>query len=225
MVVNFIHALFHRVERGWDPISAKYAREYDERVSREMDLTFVHNLAELSGGLVGKRVLDLGGGPGHFSVLFAQLGAEVIWHDPSREYQNIARRRAEVNQVFLDFSLGYLEDAKKFGENSFDLIFCRVSWYYCRSDRAFGRLVYSLLRPGGIGYIESNIANLSRQTGVRRLQTWMNKSLWFKIGHPFPPRGRIEKLVRRFPVTFVKTDYCSQEKDVVIFQKSQSGLS
>lgn len=219
MVVNFIHSLFHRVEGGWDPISAKYAREYDERVSRELDEGFVYSLAELCGGVAGKRVLDLGAGPGHFSVLFAKLGAEVTWHDPSREYQNIARTRAEVNRVFLNFSLGYLEDAKKFGENSFDLVFCRVCWYYCRNDRAFGRLVYGLLKPGGLGYIESNIANVSLRTGVRRFQTWMNSRLWVKIGHPFPPRGRIEKLIRRRPVTFVKTDYCSQEKDVVIFQK------
>jgi SAM-dependent methyltransferase len=222
MPVNFVHSLFYRVERGWDPISPEYAKEYDGLASREIDTLLVKRLDSLAGGLAGKRILDLGGGPGHYSVLFAKLGARVTWHDISQQYEQIARRHATLHGVALDFSLGYLEEAKKFGQNSFDLVFCRVCWYYCRSDRAFGRSLYSLVRPGGIGYIECNTPAFSRPQGFRRLQHWLNTYCWWKIGHPLPPHGRIAKLIHNYPVTYMKLNYSSAERDIVTFVKSKT---
>jgi SAM-dependent methyltransferase len=222
MPVNFVHSLLCRVEKGWDPISPEYAKEYDEFASREIDTALVKRLDSLAVGLAGKRVLDLGGGPGHYSVLFAKRGARVTWHDISRQYEQIARQHAALHGVSLDFSLGYLEEAKKFGPNSFDLIFCRVCWYYCRSDRSFGRLVYSLIKPGGIGYIECDTPAFSKRRGVRRLQQWLNTCLWWKIGHPLPPHGRIAKLIQKRPVMHMELDYSSAASDVVTFVKSKA---
>jgi 2-polyprenyl-3-methyl-5-hydroxy-6-metoxy-1,4-benzoquinol methylase len=222
MPINFVHNLLHRVDEGWDPISPEYAKEYDEFASREIDTALVKRLDSLAGGLAGKRVLDLGGGPGHYSVLFAKRGARVTWHDISRQYEQVARQHAALHGVSLDFSLGYLEEARKFGRNSFDLMFFRVCWYYCRSDRSFGRLVYSLIKPGGIGYIECNTPAFSRPEGFRRLQQWLNTYFWWKIGHPLPPHGRIAKLVQKRPVMYMELDYSSAASDVVTFVKSKA---
>jgi SAM-dependent methyltransferase len=182
----------------------------------------VSRLDSLSGGLAGKHVLDFGGGPGQYSVLFAKSGARVTWHDVSRQYEKIARKRAEDCGVSLDFSLGYLEEARKFGRNCFDLVFCRVCWYYGRSDRAFGRLLYSLVKPGGIGYIECNTPVFSNPRGIRRLQHWLNAYFWWKIGHPMPPHGRIAKLIHKYPVAHMELDYSSAESDVITFVKSKT---
>jgi ubiquinone/menaquinone biosynthesis C-methylase UbiE len=57
---------------GWDPISPEYAKEYDRFASNKIDTVLVKRLDALSGGLEEKRILDLGGGPGHYSVLFAK---------------------------------------------------------------------------------------------------------------------------------------------------------
>jgi SAM-dependent methyltransferase len=219
--VNFFHSLLHRIDRGWDPISAVYAQEYDKFASDGFEPQVLDRLSFLSGGLAGKRVLDLGGGPGHYSVSFAKLGAQVVWHDPSREYQKLARARAELNKVSLDFSLGHLEEAKKFGENAFDIVFCRVCWYYCRGDRGFGRLIYGLLKPGGVGFIKCNITTSPSQRGVRGVQSWLYERLWLKVGHPFPPRGRITALIHRHPVSFLEADYRDKEMDIVTFMKCQ----
>jgi SAM-dependent methyltransferase len=221
MPVNFVHSLFCRAERGWDPISPDYAKEYDAFSSREIDTMLVKRLDSLAGGLAGKRILDLGGGPGHYSVLFAKRGARVTWHDISRQYEQIAMRHAALEGVSLDFSLGYLEDARKFGRNSFDLVFCRVCWYYCRSDRAFGRLLYSLVKPGGIGYIECNTPSFSRPQGFRWLQHALNSYFWWKVGHPLPPHGRIAELIHNCSVACMKLDYSSVETDIVTFVKSK----
>ena len=220
MPANRLHSLFHRVENGWDPISPVYADQYDQLVSRELDKSLVTRLAALSGGLAQKRVLDLGGGPGHYSVLFSELGARVTWHDISREYQRLAQRRAEERGVTLEFSLGYLEDAAKFGENCFDLVFCRVCWYYSRSDRAFARLVHRLVKPGGLGYIECNTPAFARPKGIRRLQSWLNNQLWWKIGHPMPPHGRIAGLLQNYDNSYLELDYRSDQRDIVLFVKA-----
>jgi SAM-dependent methyltransferase len=139
----------------------------------------------------------------------------------SRECEKIARKRAEDCGVSLDFSLGYLEEARKFGRNCFDLVFCRVCWYYGRSDRAFGRLLYSLVKPGGIGYIECNTPVFSNPRGIRRLQHWLNAYVWWKIGHPLPPHGRIAKLIHKYPLARMELDYSSAECDIVTFVKPE----
>lgn len=220
MPANLLHSLFHRVENGWDPISPEYAGQYDQVASNQLDTSFITRLAALSGGLAQKRVLDLGGGPGHYSVLFSELGARVTWHDVSREYQRIAQRRAEARGVALEFSLGYLEDAAKFGENCFDVVFCRVCWYYSRSDRAFAQLLHSLVKPGGIGYIECNTPAFANPKGVRGLQYWLNNHLWWKIGHPMPPHGRVARLLHNYENSYMELDYRSDQRDIVLFVKA-----
>jgi 2-polyprenyl-3-methyl-5-hydroxy-6-metoxy-1,4-benzoquinol methylase len=226
MPVNFLHGLLHRVEDGWDPISPECAAEYADHNSngalRREAIELVKRLEMISGGLKDKSVLDLGGGPGQFSVLFALRGAKVVWHDVSREYQRIAQNQAAASGVSITFSLGYLEAAKNFGPDSFDAVFCRVCWYYCRGDRGFADLIYSLIKPGGIGYIECNTPAFSRPHASRRLQYWLNAYFWLKIGHPMPPHGRIAELIQKYPVTYVELDYSSELADVVLFVKRKS---
>ena len=168
----------------------------------------------------GRRILDLGGGPGQHSVALALRGGQVVWHDVSRSYLEIARSRAAASGARVEFSLGYLEDARRFQSAPFDLVFCRVCWHYCRSDRRFARLLYSLLKPGGAAYIDCNTPAFARSTGLRTLQSYLNSALGFKVGHPYPPRGRIAKLFHAFPAERVSVDYSSEWNDRVLFVKS-----
>src|ERR1700722_6597732 len=101
MAVNRLHMLFHRVEKGWDPVSSSYAEEYALLAEKDCSSLLVDRIEEQVGGLRGKRVLDLGGGPGQYSVLFAMRGAEVTWHDASQSYREIASQRAKATQVDL----------------------------------------------------------------------------------------------------------------------------
>jgi SAM-dependent methyltransferase len=215
-----MHSLFHRVEDGWDPVTSGYASSYAEYAWNECSPKLIEDLEIRLGGFAGKGVLDLGGGPGQYSVLFAQKGADVTWHDVSREYESIARERAAAAGVTLRLSLGYLEDSRRFREQQFDLVFCRVCWCYARSDSAFSRLVYSLIKPGGVGYIECNTPGFSQPRGWRKLQYWLNSYLWFKVGHPMPPHGRIAKLVQRHRVSHLTLDYSSPLRDIVVFTKA-----
>jgi 2-polyprenyl-3-methyl-5-hydroxy-6-metoxy-1,4-benzoquinol methylase len=221
MPVNYLHSLFHRVESGWDPISREYAQEYADFTASQRDVSLVESLELKLGGLRNRRVLDLGGGPGQYSVLFAQRGADVTWHDISRTYRDITEARANALGVQLRYSLGYLENAARLSSEPFDLVFCRVCWSYGRSDRRFARLVYSLVKPGGVGYIECNTPEFSKPSGVRRLQYWLNEFTGWKIGHPMPPRGRIAKLIQGYPISSLSLNYSSPLLDVVEFWRAE----
>lgn len=223
-MINALQKLFFRVERGWDPVPAAYAEAYAEACWRRPDEAVIDRLADWLGGLEGKRVLDLGGGPGHSSVAFARRGARVTWHDVSRNYLRIARERAAAAGVDIDFSLGHLEDAARFVDRPFDLVFCQLCWYYCMDDRAFARLIYALVRPGGAAYIDSNTPAFEGPVrGRRRLQYFLNNRLWIKVGHPHPPRGRIARLFLQYPLERMIVDHSAETNDRVFFVKKKVG--
>lgn len=223
-MINRLHSWLHRPENGWDPVSEEHAQYYAEAQWQRFDevAALVAELEERVQGLENKTVLDLGGGPGHYSVAFALRGAHVTWHDVSGRYQRMVHARAAENGVKVESSLGYLEQAEKFLRQPFDLVFNRGCWFYCRNDRAFAKLIHHLVAPGGAGYVESNTPAFDRIEGKRRLQYFLNDHFHYKIGHPHPPHGRIAALLRRFPVDHLSTDYSSPLIDKVFFIKSKT---
>jgi SAM-dependent methyltransferase len=132
----------------------------------------------------------------------------------------LAQTKAKDAGVEIEFSLGYLDDARRMLRGEFDLVFCRVCWYYCMDDRRFARMFYSLIKPGGVGYIECDTPEFADPKGPRRLQYFLNSKLWLKIGHPRPPHGRIETLFRQFPIKNIEVDYSSLYCDRVLFFKN-----
>lgn len=197
-----------------------HACTYADGAWRDFDELPLDTIEPWLGGFGGKEVLDLGGGPGQFSCAMARRGARVTWHDVSRNYLNIAKQRAAG--LPIRYSLGYLEEAQALGEARFDLVLNRICWYYSRGDRSFARLIWKLLRPGGIGYVDASnstfrVASLSTSAQVRTL---LNSVCYWKIGHPHPPHGRIAKLLLRLPIDRMLVDYSQPSSDRVMFVKS-----
>jgi SAM-dependent methyltransferase len=220
-MINYLHALIYRPEKGWDPVPAEHAERYAAAEWSSRSEALVDQIEHWLGGFQNKRVLDLGGGPGQYSVAFAQRGAQVTWHDISRNYQRLAQARAHAAGVEVHFSLGYLEEAKKFLSRPFDFVFNRICWYYCKSDRAFARLFYALIEPGGAGYVDTNTSTGERMRGIRKMIYFLNNRLAWKIGHPFPPHGRIARLLQDFPIDSMILDYTAEHNDRIFFVKSQ----
>jgi SAM-dependent methyltransferase len=221
-IVNYLHYLLHRPEKGWDPVPLEHVEMYCQVQWDDFHQNKVHPVVDLLGsrigGLEGKRVLDLGGGPGHYSVAFAQRGAKVTWHDVSYRYRNIAQQWAEKLDVNVDFSLGYMEETKKFIDTPFDLVFVRGCWFCCIHDPDFAKLVYQLVKPGGAGYVDSPHFDIEGKW-ILQLKYNLNKYLWFKLGHPHPPPGRIARLIDACGVDHMILDYSSGENDKVFFIK------
>ncbi len=221
-MINRLHSLLHRPENGWDPVDPAYALSYADREWRNLTPQLVDRLEGWLGeSLSGKRILDLGGGPGQYSVAFAQRGAMVTWHDVSGSYLRIARQHAEVAGVQMEFSLGYLEDAKRFVDSPFDVVFNRICWYYGMDDRDFASLIYALVKPGGAAYVDANTSEFERPAGKRRLQYFLNDHFFCKVGHPHPPHGRTADLFNRYAVDYMIVDYTCVGNDRLFFVKSK----
>lgn len=223
-MINYAHSLLHRPQKGWDPIPPAHAKWYAEAVWKawSVESPLLDLVDSRIGGLQGKRVLDLGGGPGQFSVAMAKRGASVTWHDVSRQYMTVASEHARDAGVAIEFSLGYLEDAVRFHDAPFDLVFCLLCWCYSMDDRGFGKLLYGLTKPGGACHVEANNSTFERASGLRRWIYFMNRVFWFKVGHPHPPKGRIASLLGSYPVDTLIADYTYPAVDRVFFVRSRS---
>lgn len=206
-MINQVHALLHRPEKGWDPIPDQYAEKYAQYAWEGFDPHLIDKLEKRIGSLEGKRVLDLGGGPGQYSVAFAERGAKVIWHDISHNYKNIASKYAEEKGVSINFSIGYLENIQNLTDCSFDFVFNRVCWCYCMNDRKFARILYELVKPGGSCYIFTQSQPDLNASVATRLQYFLNNYLGWKIGHPWPPHSRVAKLFNAYPLERLIVDY------------------
>ncbi|MCE3237867.1 MAG: hypothetical protein K0R24_848 [Gammaproteobacteria bacterium] len=223
-MINQLHACFHCPKKGWDPIDIDYANAYAKKQwSTDVDINLMEHLEKWTGGLAGKRILDLGGGGGQYSIAFAKRGAQVTWYDVSRNYANFAIAKSQEHSVNIRFVMGYMDHAYGILQEQFDLVFNRVCWYYGFSDSGFAKTVYALTKPGGIGYISTQHASAAiYQKGPSIwLRTWLNKFFSIKIGHPYPPHNRLLQLFSQRPCEMILADYSDINHDRITFLKSK----
>ena len=202
----------------------EHAASYGAGEWRHVDHAMLDDLAQRIDGFAGKRVLDLGGGPGQYTAALAQRGARVTWHDVSRTYLDMSRRQVEALGLAqsVAFSLGYLDEAPRLLAEPFDLVFNRICWNYGLGDTSFAAVVYALVKPGGFGYVDTTHSDFQRHelSASARLRTWLNDSSGIKIGHPYPPRSRLARLFLQHNVQQVQVDYRAPMNDRILFQKA-----
>lgn len=222
-MINLLHSLVYKPAKGWDPISEEYAKSYAQHVEQSQWNLEVDKYEKFCDGFIGKRVLDIGGGPGQFSIEFAKRGAYVQWHDISKNYATLLDVKAKEMGVKIDMSIGYMEDVSHLLSNPFDVVFNRVCFFYCRNDYAFGRLLYRLVKPGGylILAIDTTDAGLLRgaQFGFR---TWLNSNLKVKIGHPMTPPRRVTKILSGLPHDLLVSERLANGIEHIFLKKPKS---
>jgi len=101
----------------------------------------------------GDRVLDVGGGPGRYSIALAELGCEVTLLDLSPENVRLAKEKAAAQGVALRAMTADARDLSLLGSETFDHVLCMGPLYHLlnEADRAQAvRECLAHLRPGGI---------------------------------------------------------------------------
>jgi S-adenosylmethionine-dependent methyltransferase len=105
------------------------------------------------------RILDIGGGPGRYSIWLAQQGHPVVLADLSPELLRIAREKiteARVNECIEEIAEADACDLSHWSEDNFDAVLCLGPFYHLPkvADRrkATGEIV-RVLRPGGLAFI------------------------------------------------------------------------
>jgi ubiquinone/menaquinone biosynthesis C-methylase UbiE len=100
------------------------------------------------------RVLDLGGGPGRYSIWLAQQGYRVTLADLSPELLALAREKAAAHGVDVEeFIEANATDLAHFPDASFDATLCMGPMYHLILEDDRRRVVSELrrvLKPGGM---------------------------------------------------------------------------
>lgn len=136
------------IRKYWNQRAEGYAKSNQEELEGEERTYWEKQLLQSLKGKDYKKVLDIGCGPGFFSVLLAQMGYEVTAVDYTENMLSEAKKNADAYGVHIDFQR---MDAQKlaFADGSFDFLVSRnVLWNLEEPRHAYGEWL-RVLRPGG----------------------------------------------------------------------------
>ncbi len=195
---------FKSIDNGYDPISSEYAEKYFKEMLNENKERIDNKLLlEIKKHLVPenhKSILDLGGGPGYYSLYFSKLGYEVTYLDISANFLRLAK--SFMKNENINYQLSYMDNFK----GKFDVIFSRVSWYYCFNDFSFIKKIYNNLSNNGffIGVLHNRTRSKKVKVNIfRKIQIFFYDYLYIKVGHIDPTQKRIFKIFASVPFSKV----------------------
>ena len=214
---------FQKPAKGFDPVSKAFAEKYAANEYSKVDIGVIESIKTHLVDFQEKSILDLGAGPGQYSLEFAKRGAKVTWHDISQNYLEIAKNKAQSENIALNFSLGYLEEA----QGKFDMIFNRICWYYCINDYQFAKRIYNLVKKNGYGFIVVNNEKflkeeLAKETGLKKelikLSYWLNENFNIKLTHVHPSHQKLSRIFARLNFKCLQIEQCGHNT-LITFNK------
>jgi len=126
---------------------------------------FLECVFHLLGDVSGKTVFDFGCGDGGNSLVLASMGAMTTGMDISPDLIEVARRRARLQGVNINFSVGDIRDTHP---GKFDAIVCVSVLHHVDLDAVLPRLL-ACARPGSTVVIVEPV-NLSPTLRAIRLR-------------------------------------------------------
>lgn len=136
---------------GYDRWASQYDEDGNPLISLEEEF-----FGDLTGAVVGKRVIDIGCGTGRHAIRLARAGADVVGVDFSEGMLERARSKAGNTGVrFVRHDIG---TALPFGSASFDVVMCCLVMDHihelvplfgemARLCRQRGRIVVTVMHP------------------------------------------------------------------------------
>lgn len=124
-------------------VKPKYFSDYEEDLDWWM-ATYRNHYALLSGHTSGRRLLDIGSGPGYFLKCGKDLGWEVLGFEPSKDAAEYSRKLGVevVNDFFSESAI------EKYGK--FDVIYMKTVIEHVPHPEELLRAAKKALVPGGL---------------------------------------------------------------------------
>ena len=100
----------------------------------------------------GDTILDIGGGPGHYSIHYARQGHAVTLLDLSDENVRFAKKKARQYGVKITAAQGNALDLSRFADDSFDAVFMMGPLYHLMNEESRLQAIREakrVLKPGG----------------------------------------------------------------------------
>lgn len=106
-------------------------------------------IERLSGGLAGKRVIDIGCGGGILSESMARLGAQVTGIDLADKPLKVAQLHALDAGISVDYQAIAAEDLAQMAPASFDVVTCMEMLEHVPDPASTVQACATLVKPGG----------------------------------------------------------------------------
>lgn len=127
--------------KEWDRLKKKHP--YEKYITTRMMDRYIHP---------GSAILDIGGGPGHYSIHYARQGHAVTLLDLSDENVRFAKKKARQYGVKIAALQGNALDLSRFPDESFDAVFLMGPLYHLMNEESRMKAIQEanrVLKPGG----------------------------------------------------------------------------
>ena len=121
----------------------------------------------------GDRILDIGGGPGHYAIHYAKQGHSVTLLDLSDENVRFAKKKARQYGVKIAAEQGDATDLSRFADDSFDTVFLMGPLYHLMNEESRILAIEEakrVLKPGGFMFSSFILMFGGVVYGLRELQ-------------------------------------------------------
>ncbi|MEQ4619147.1 MAG: bifunctional 2-polyprenyl-6-hydroxyphenol methylase/3-demethylubiquinol 3-O-methyltransferase UbiG, partial [Corticimicrobacter sp.] len=115
---------------------------------------------DLSGGLKGKRVLDVGCGGGILAESMARLGADVTGIDLAERSLKIARLHSLESGVAVNYQVISVEQLAAEAPATFDTVTCMEMLEHVPDPGSVVQACATLVKPGGMVFFSTLNRNL-----------------------------------------------------------------
>lgn len=142
--------MFEKIEEAWTEDSGIYDDLIQKQLSDQKDvLHWMNTLRHYIGSSEGKQVLDVGTGPGLFSILLSRMGYRVTAVDGAQGMVEHAEKNFKAQKVDVELFCDDVVKLEKIQERTFDAVVSRdVVWTLYDPEAAYRRWM-EILKPGG----------------------------------------------------------------------------
>ena len=128
-------------QKEWDRLKIRYP--YEKYITTHMMDRYIRPES---------RILDIGGGPGHYTIHCAKQGHTVTLLDLSDENVRFAKKKARQYGVKINAVQGDALDLSRFADDTFDTVFLMGPLYHLMNEENRMQAIREakrVLKPGG----------------------------------------------------------------------------
>ena len=165
------------VSEGYARWAESYDNELNPLIAAESTV-----VASIVREIPMRSAMDVGAGTGRHAMALAGRGVAVTAVDPSPEMLAIARLKAEVAGLDVDFHIGALEEGLPSEDGKFDFLICALTLCHVTDIGQAVRECARVVRVGGsvlVTDIHPEVAN-----GLGWTVTLRRPGVTYKVAHP-----------------------------------------